>query len=122
MCLVPTRHLATARLHQGLFPQLCHLDKECIPNKEGALHRRSNMNAQSMLWCEVQAMLKHYSASAVGAPVLHMDFWYVSECFVASGLVTIQIWDRSKCGLPFLEPSDHLLVFMHTSDGGLRIQ
>jgi len=48
-----------------------------------------------------------------------MDFWYVSECFVVSGLVTIRIWDRSECGLPFLEPSNHLLVFMHTFDEGL---
>jgi len=48
--------------------------------------------------------------------------WYVSECFVASGLITIWIWDRSECGLPFLEPSDCLLVSMRTSDGGLAIR
>src|SRR6266850_1313383 len=55
-----------------------------------------------------------------GLGVTHR-LWYISDCFVASGLVTIWIWDRSECGLPFLEPSDHPLVFMCASDGGLQI-
>src|SRR6266850_2335882 len=42
--------------------------KQTHTNKEGALHGRSNMNAQSTLQREARAKLKRYSASTAGAP------------------------------------------------------
>jgi len=49
--------------------------------------------------------------------VLHTDSWYISECFVASGLPTVWIWDRANVGCHSWNPLTSL-SFMRTSDGG----
>jgi len=42
-------------------------------------------------------------------PVLHMDAWYVSACFVAIGLPTVRIWDRANAGCHSWNPLTCLL-------------
>src|SRR6267142_2187696 len=42
--------------------------------------------------------LGFFPLHSLGCELLHTDSWYVSECFVASGLPTVQIWDRVNAG------------------------
>src|SRR6267142_875155 len=54
---------------------------------------------------------KHYMDDCLVATgeVLRMDSWYVSECFVVSGLPTVRIWNRANAGCHSWNPLTCLL-------------
>src|SRR6267142_3048330 len=52
---------------------------------------------------------KQYLIRWKGYMLLRMDSWYISECFVVSGLPTVWIWDRANVGCHSWNPSSFLL-------------
>src|SRR6266850_2130699 len=50
--------------------------------------------------------------------MLRTDSWYVSECFVASGLPTVRIWNRANAGCHSWNPLTCLLsLFVPLTEG-----
>jgi len=52
---------------------------------------------------------KQYLIRWKGYMLLRMDSWYISECFVVSGLPTVWIWDRANVGCHSWNPLTCLL-------------